>query len=66
MGKTDIGGGGGGREGIEQGMTTAYERPRTDHVTSGPMKGLEKKHLVKQTNTQTDRQTNKQSGMATL
>ena len=33
-------------------------RPGTDHVNSGPMRGLEKKlHLMAQTDTQTDRHT---------
>ena len=40
------------------------ERPGTNHVTSGPMRGFEKKlHLMVQTNRQTDRQTH---GQATL
>ena len=37
----------------------ANDRPGTDHVTSGPMRGLETKlHLMVQTTTQTDGQTN--------
>ena len=43
------------------------ERPKTDLVTSGPMRGLEKKctrwrrQTDRQTDIQTDRQTNKQT-----
>ena len=32
----------------------ANERPRTDHVTSGPMRALKKLHPMSQNHTQTD------------
>ena len=47
-----------GREGGGVGVGRTNDRPGTDHVTRGPIRGQKKLHTMAQKHRQTDRQTN--------